>query len=252
MKLKITAVIPARYDSTRFPGKPLARINGSPMIAHVYNRVKKADNIDDVIVATDDKRIEKVVKDFAGRVQMTASDHSSGTDRVAEVAEELDADLIVNVQGDEPLIEPTMIDQAVSPFRREDGLVMATLKKRIDGLNEINNPNIVKVITDKNGYALYFSRSTIPCRHEKPADDIDYYKHIGLYVYRRNFLLKYSMMEPTDLEKAESLEQLRALENGYKIKVVETAFNTVGVDTPKDLDHVEDLIQMKNKNLLCE
>ena len=250
--MKIAAVIPARYDSTRFPGKPLAKIDGKPMIEHVYERVKKAENIDEVLVATDDERIKEAVIDFEGKVEMTSSEHKSGTDRVAEVARELDVDIIVNVQGDEPLIEPVMIDQAIRPFKENNDLVMSTLKKKIDNLNEINNPNVVKVITDKNNYALYFSRSTIPYKRESSNFEADFYKHIGLYVYKKDFLLKYSEMETSSLEKTESLEQLRVLENGYKIKVVETAFDTVGVDTPEDLQYVKELIHREDTDLRWE
>ena len=237
--MEITAIIPARYGSTRFPGKPLADIAGEPMIKHVYQRVNDVKNLDKVIVATDDQRIYETVESFGGRVEMTSEDHSSGTDRIAEVARTLESDLIINVQGDEPLIEPAMVEQAVEPFYNQEELVMSTLKKKIKSQNEINNPNVVKVVTDRDGYALYFSRSSIPFRKNK---EIEYYKHVGLYVYRRDFLLKFSNMEPTSLEKTESLEQLRALENGYKIKVVETNFNTIGVDMPDDIERVEQII----------
>ena len=237
--MKITAVIPARYDSTRFPGKPLADIAGEPMIKHVYQRVNDVKNLDNVIVATDDNRIYEEVKAFNGRVEMTSKDHSSGTDRIAEVAKSIDSDLIVNVQGDEPLIEPIMVEQALEPFYYDESLVMSTLKKEIESKNEINDPNIVKVVTDRDDFALYFSRSSIPHRKKR---EINYYKHIGLYVYRRDFLLKFSGMQPTPLERTESLEQLRALENGYKIKVVETSFNTIGVDMPDDIKRVEEII----------
>ena len=250
--MKIVAVIPARFDSTRFPGKPLAKIKGRAMIEHVYERVEKADDIDEVIVATDDNRIKEKVKEFNGMVKKTSSEHSSGTDRVAEVAKNIDADLVVNVQGDEPLIEPAMIEQAIRPFKVEENILMSTLKKKIENINEINNPNVVKVVTDDEGYALYFSRATIPYQQNNNDENIDYFKHIGLYVYEREFLLKYSQMDATALEETESLEQLRALENGYDIKVVETAFNTVGVDTPQDLQYVEDIIEMKKRDMRWE
>jgi 3-deoxy-manno-octulosonate cytidylyltransferase (CMP-KDO synthetase) len=270
--MEITAVIPARYQSNRFPGKPLAEIAGEPMIKHVYQRVKDVKGLDSVIVATDDERIYDKVEEFGGRVEMTSSNHTSGTDRIAEVAESLDSDIIVNVQGDEPLIEPIMIEQAVKPFYNNKDLVMGTLKKKIESKNELSDPNIVKVVTDKNNFALYFSRSTIPYKRSsrtspektkissetldispvKPGLSSDEkvrkktgntcYKHIGLYVYRRDFLLKFSEMEPTFLEKTESLEQLRALENGYKIKVVETSYNTIGVDEPDDIERVEAMV----------
>ena len=242
--MEITAIIPARYDSTRFPGKPLANIAGEPMIKHVYQRVEDVKNLDKVIVATDDKRIYDTVESFGGRVEMTSKEHSSGTDRIAEVASSLESDLIINVQGDEPLIEPAMIEQAVDPFYCDDGLVMSTLKKKIESKSEVSDPNVVKVVTDREGYALYFSRSTIPYS-QKQAND--YYKHIGLYVYSKDFLLQFSNMKPTSLEKTESLEQLRALQNGYKIKVVETNFNTIGVDRPDDIERVEEIISTGNR-----
>ncbi|MGM0436892.1 MAG: 3-deoxy-manno-octulosonate cytidylyltransferase [Bacillota bacterium] len=244
--MKITAIIPARYESSRFPGKPLVEINNQPMIEHVYKRVKKAEVIDEVIVATDDRRITEAVKNFGGKVEMTSSAHKSGTDRIAEVAENLKADIIVNVQGDEPLIKPVMIDQIVKPFKRNNDLIMTTLKKRIDDLNKINNPNVVKVVTDATNFALYFSRATIPYQREDNSGHVDYYKHIGVYAFRRDFLLEYSKMEESKLEKIESLEQLRVLENGYDIKVIETAYDTVGVDTPEDLNYVKELIQRED------
>ena len=244
--MKITAVIPARYESSRFPGKPLVEINNQPMIEHVYKRVEKTDVIDQVIVATDDRRIAEAIKNFGGKVEMTSSEHKSGTDRIAEVAQKINSDIIVNVQGDEPLIKPVMIEQLVKPFKGNEELLMTTLKKRIDDLNEINNPNVVKVVTDDNNFALYFSRATIPYQRKDHGGKVDYYKHIGVYAFRRDFLLEYSKMNESRLEKIESLEQLRVLENGYKIKVVETVFDTVGVDTPEDLSYVKELIQSED------
>jgi len=244
--LKITAIIPARYESSRFPGKPLVEINNQPMIEHVYKRVEKADLIDQVIVATDDRRIAEAVKNFGGKVEMTSTNHKSGTDRIAEVAKDLDSDIIVNVQGDEPLIKPVMIDQVVKPFTNNKDLLMTTLRKKIDDLNEINNPNVVKVVTDDNNFALYFSRATIPYQRKDHSGHVDYYKHIGVYAFRKDFLLEYSKMNESELEKIESLEQLRVLENGYKIRVVETVFDTVGVDTPEDLNYVKELIQSED------
>jgi len=250
--LQITAIIPARYESSRFPGKPLVEINNQPMIEHVYKRVKKAEVIDQVIVATDDRRIVEAVKNFGGKVEMTAKDHKSGTDRIAEVAKDLTTDIIVNVQGDEPLIKPVMIDQIVNPFADNEELIMTTLKKKIADLNEINNPNVVKVVTDINDFALYFTRATVPYQRDDKSGHVDYYKHIGVYAFRRDFLLKYSEMNPSKLEQIESLEQLRALENGYDIKVIETAFDTVGVDTPEDLGYVKELIKRENTDYRLE
>ncbi|AGB42293.1 3-deoxy-D-manno-octulosonate cytidylyltransferase [Halobacteroides halobius DSM 5150] len=238
--MKVIAIIPARYSSTRLPGKPIKKIKGKAMIQHVYERTAQAQNLDQVIVATDDQRIYQVVKDFGGKVEMTSSQHQTGTDRLAEVANDLEADIIVNVQGDEPLIAPEMIDQAVKPLLEDNNLQMGTLKHPIISAEELENPNLVKVVTDKNDFALYFSRAPIPYPHQE--NDITYYKHIGLYVYRREFLLNYADLPATPLEQQESLEQLRALENGYKIKVVKTEHQSIGVDTKDDLEKVRKIV----------
>ncbi|GAB6099444.1 3-deoxy-manno-octulosonate cytidylyltransferase [Halanaerocella petrolearia] len=242
--MKVVAIIPARYSSTRLPGKPIKKINNKPMIQHVYERTNQAQNLDQVIVATDDERIYQAVKEFGGRVEMTSSDHQTGTDRLAEVAQDIEADVIVNVQGDEPLIAPEMIDQAVGPLLEDKSLQMGTLKHPITDSEELENPNLVKVVTDKNDFALYFSRSPIP--YPRQENDITYYKHIGLYVYRREFLLQYTDLPATPLEQQESLEQLRALENGYRIKVIETEHQSIGVDTPQDLEKVRELVSCES------
>lgn len=244
--LKTAAVIPARYDSSRFPGKALAEILGKAMIVRVYQAVEKCKEIDEVYVATDDKRIKKAVQAAGGRVIMTSVQHQSGTDRIAEAAAQIEADLIVNVQGDEPLIEAQSIAQALKPFSQEKNLQMSTLKRKIKAA-EAKNPDLVKVITDYNDYALYFSRSPIPYYRDQEAETQNYYQHIGLYVYRRDFLLKYAGMERTALEKAESLEQLRALENGYQIKVLETEAKLIGVDRKEDIKLVERELKARNK-----
>jgi 3-deoxy-manno-octulosonate cytidylyltransferase (CMP-KDO synthetase) len=245
--MKITAIIPARYASVRFEGKVLADILGKPMVQHVYERTAKASLVSEVIVATDDERMYAAVSAFGGRVEMTDRGHETGTDRLAEVAGRLDSDIIVNVQGDEPLIEPGMIDEAVKPLVDDPSIEMGTLKSQIKTLHDFLSPNVVKVVTDKQGFALYFSRSPLPNYRDKWNDLKDEkfsagvilsYKHVGLYVYRREFLLRYSKMSPTPLELAEKLEQLRALENGFRIRVVETGHETIGVDTPVDLEKV--------------
>ena len=245
--MKITAIIPARYGSTRFEGKVLADICGKPMIQHVYEQTARSTLVSDVIVATDDERIITAVRKFGGRAEMTATNHETGTDRLAEIAARIDSDIIVNVQGDEPLIEPGMVDEAVEPLTADPSLVMSTLKSRIKTLHDFLSPNVVKVVTDWEGYALYFSRSPLPNFRDKWNDLKDEkfssgkllcYKHIGLYVYRRDFLLQFSQMSPTYLELSEKLEQLRALENGYRIKVIETSHESIGVDTPADLEAV--------------
>lgn len=237
---KILGVIPARFASTRFPGKVLAQIAGKTMLQHVYERASLCTYLTKVIIGTDDDRVYAVAKSFGARVRMTLADHVSGTDRVAEVASAEDAAIIVNIQGDEPLISPAAIDAAVLPLVHEPDLVMGTLKKRIEDPREIADPNVVKVVTDRAGDAIYFSRCAIPFDREKSAA-APYFKHIGLYVYQRDFLLAYSALPVGPLETAERLEQLRALENGYRIRVVETEYESLGVDTPEDLQRVSKL-----------
>lgn len=250
--MKITAVIPARYASTRFPGKALAEIGGKPMIQHVYERTTESRLISRVIVATDDQRIADTINRIGGEAIMTSTDHETGTDRLAEVAAQLDSDLIVNVQGDEPLINPAMIDQAIEPLCHDNNIKMGTLKTRVRCLHDFLSPNVVKVVTDCHGYALYFSRSPLPFFRDKWQDLKDdsfasgkllCYKHVGLYVYRRDFLLQFAAMPATFLEISEKLEQLRAIENGVRIRVVETDFESIGVDTPDDLAKAEERYQ---------
>ena len=245
--MKILCVIPARFASTRLPGKPLKDVAGKPMICRVYDRAAQAKTLSGVVVATDDERILRAVEENGGRAMMTAKDHPTGTDRLAEVAAAYpDVDLIINVQGDEPLIEPSLIDELGRAFEEDDDLRMATVMTPIAEESEQKNPNNVKVVTDKNGYALYFSRSLLPYPRNDAGTPV--YKHIGIYAYRRNFLLSYAKMEPTLLERAESLEQLRALENGYKIKCIKTNARFVGVDTPEDLAKVNEIYRsMKDK-----
>ncbi|MHA1821155.1 MAG: 3-deoxy-manno-octulosonate cytidylyltransferase [Promethearchaeota archaeon] len=239
---KVICIIPARYGSSRLPGKPLADLGGKPVIQWTCENVGKKY---DYIVATDDERIIEAVEKFAGKGKalMTRKDHISGSDRIAEIAQNLDADIIVNVQGDEPFINPEQIDEAVQPLLEDPDVVMATLCRRIKSEEELKKPGVVKVIFDKNHNALYFSRSIIPYpRHPEHAV---HYEHIGLYVYRREFLLKFVSWEPTELELTESLEQLRVLEHGYKIKVIETQHDSEGVciDTPEDLEQARQFIK---------
>ena len=216
------------------------------MLQHVYERVSMARYLTNVIIATDDQRIYDEARRFGGAVRMTRPDHLSGTDRVAEVASADAAEWIVNVQGDEPLIDPGAIDAAILPLLDEPSIPMGTLKKRIEDPREVGDPNVVKVVTDRFENAIYFSRSTIPFPRD-PAAEIApaavHFKHIGLYVYRRDFLLRYPDMPVGPLEKAERLEQLRALENGHKIRVVETEYESIGVDTPDDLERVNKLFE---------
>ena len=254
----VVAVIPARYGSTRLPGKPLAPIGGKPMIQHVYESASKARELDRVLVATDDRRIERVVKSFGGEVVMTSRRHASGTDRLAEAARKIKADWLVNVQGDLPFIEPQTIARAVRPMRRDAAIPMGTVCTPIYDESEWRDPNIVKVLTDRGGFALYFSRSPIPyVRNGAPRLDgqgrswkgnrrLWGYRHLGLYVYRREFLLKFAALRPTALERSESLEQLRALEHGYRIYVAEVDERSVEVDTAEDLAKAERYLRARS------
>ena len=237
--LRIAVLIPARYDSTRFPGKALADIDGRPMIEHVYRRAAASGVAADVIVATDDERILRAVERFGGAARLTRASHRTGTERLAEVAEALACDLVVNVQGDEPLLVPAMIDEAVAPLAADPSLEMGTLRRRIDDPGDLHDPHVVKVVVDRSDFALYFSRAPIP--YGGPGSP-DAFRHIGLYVYRREFLIALAGLPPTPLEQRERLEQLRALEHGYRIKAVETAFDSHGVDTPADLERVRRLL----------
>lgn len=233
---RVLGIIPARLASTRFPGKPLVPLNGKPMLQHVYERACLCRSLDQVLIATDDDAIAAASRAFGAPVQMTLPTHLSGTDRVAEVAGNHEHGIVVNIQGDEPLIDPAAIDLAVRSLTDNPNAQMATLKRKIDRLDEITNPNVVKVVTDHRGFAIYFSRSPIPYNR---GGAVTYFKHIGLYVYRREFLLDYSDLPVGPLEQAERLEQLRALENGFAIHVAETQYESLGVDTPEDLVRVQ-------------
>ena len=243
--MSVVAIIPARYGSTRLPGKPLADIGGKPMIQHVYESASKARELDRVVVATDDRRVEQAVRNFGGEVMMTSKHHASGTDRLAEVARKIRADWLVNVQGDLPFIRSGTIVRAIRPLTRDRTIPMGTVCTAIYEEEEWRNANIVKVLIDRAGFALYFSRSPVPYvrnsvidpYHKKMRADrrVWGFRHLGLYVYRRDFLLKFARLRPTALEQIESLEQLRALENGYRIYVAEVDESGVEVDTPADL-----------------
>jgi 3-deoxy-manno-octulosonate cytidylyltransferase (CMP-KDO synthetase) len=241
---KILGVIPARYASSRFPGKALATVGARTMLELVWERVSLARYLGLIVIATDDDRIARVARGFGAHVRMTRSDHVSGTDRVAEVASaHEDVELVVNIQGDEPLIDPNAIDAAILPLLEEPAIPMGTLKKRIEDPREFQDPNVVKVVTDRFENAIYFSRSSIPfVRENADRNEFTPFKHIGLYVYRRDFLLRYAALPQGPLERAERLEQLRALENGFRIRVVETDYESIGVDTPADLEKVRALI----------
>lgn len=235
-------VIPARWGATRFEGKVLANLLGKPVIQHVWENAKKARTLDDLVVACDDERIVKVVEGFGGKAVYTSPDQPSGTDRLAEVINPLDVKIAVNIQGDEPLIKAIMIDNLVLALEDEKTAQMATLMKKIDDESELTNSNVVKVVVDKNGYALYFSRYSIPYNRTGEPDEKNrptYYKHIGLYAFTKDFLFTFRNLPKSSLENAEKLEQLRALEYGYRIKVIETKFDTVGIDRPEDLKRAE-------------
>ena len=237
----IIGVIPARFASTRLMGKPLANIGGKPLIQHTYENACKSKLIEKLILAVDDAKVASVARGFGADVIETPKEIASGSDRIAYVAKTYkEAEIIVNIQGDEPFIQPEMIDQAIEPLLFDKTIEVTTLIKQISSLKELHSPDVVKVVFDYNNYALYFSRSPIPFARNATSDaaalDItDYYKHIGLYVFKRKSLLKFTTLKQTDLEKTEMLEQLRMLENGMKIKVVETEYDSIGVDTQEDL-----------------
>ncbi|HOK10011.1 MAG TPA: 3-deoxy-manno-octulosonate cytidylyltransferase [Candidatus Hydrogenedens sp.] len=249
---EVLVVIPARYGSTRFPGKMLANLCGYPLVYYAYRQAKKATCATEVLVATDDKRIKEALEPLGVPVVMTRADHASGTDRIAEVAEKRTEGIIVNVQGDEPLLPPECIDATVQPLLQNDNIQMSTACRPLNDPEQIQNPNVVKVVCDKNQLALYFSRSPIPyIRDAEQQQNLDgiYWQHIGLYVYRREFLLHISKYPQTPLEKLEKLEQLRVLEHGYSIAVIPTDYEAVGVDTPEDLIRVEQILKVREKEL---
>jgi len=254
--VKVVGIIPARYASTRLPGKVLAEIAGKPMVQHVYQRARQARCLSEVMVATDDDRVARVVAGFGGRVEMTSPYHRTGTDRLAEVAARVEADLVVNIQGDEPLLDPAVIEAAVAPFFSEPGLRMGTVATPIRELSEHLSESVVKVVLDRRGFALYFSRCPIPffrldspspwpqeSRRQHPISHLWPLKHIGLYVYTVETLLWFAGLQPTPLEQTEKLEQLRALENGCPIRVVTVDYSPIGVDTPEDLERVRRLLE---------
>ncbi len=248
--MRVAAIIPARYGSTRLPGKPLLDIGGKPMVWRVYEQAKRASLVDETWVATDDKRVYDVVVGLGGRALMTSPEHPSGTDRLAEAAGAVQADIYVNVQGDEPLIPPGLIDEAIRPLIDDPSLNMATAAKETSDPTEISDPGVVKVVLDEKGCALYFSRAPIPFQRDLWGGPLyitggSCLKHIGLYAYRRDFLFRYAKLKPTALEQAEKLEQLRALGHGERIKVAVTKYESFGVDTREDLEKVRMLISLK-------
>ncbi len=236
--MRIAIGIPARFDSSRFPGKPLAELAGKPMIAHVIERAKAA-NVGAVYVATDHEGIADVAVTYGAEVRMTRADHNSGTERLAEAMREIDCDVVINVQGDEPLIDPEAIRAVVDPFRHDHNLSMATLAHPIKDAADFNDPNVVKVVIGGKGHALYFSRAPIPFPRNGQGNAL---QHVGLYAYRKEFLLIYPGLEPCETETIESLEQLRVLHHGYSIAVNVGDFTCIGVDTPEDLARAEKII----------
>ncbi len=249
----IVGIIPARFASSRLLGKPLADIGGKPMIQHTYQSAKKSKLLDKVIIAVDDEKVFQVVKNFGAEVYMTPKNCTSGSDRIALVAQQIsDAAIIVNIQGDEPFIKGKMIDQAIEPLLFDKKVSVSTLARRITNVEEMKSPAVVKVVFDYNNFALYFSRSPIPFVRDAKSNlekvqSAEIYKHIGLYVYRRDTLLKFTNLKPTDLEQIEKLEQLRFLENGMRVKIVYTEYDSLSVDTPKDLEIARRFFERQSK-----
>ena len=242
--MKAFAFIPARYQSGRFPGKPLVTIAGKPMIQHVYERAVSCPELAEVCVATDDERIFTAVSGFGGKAIMTGKEHRSGTDRIGEAALEMGLkteDIVINIQGDQPAFHPSHISRLLEPFNEDKSILMTTLKYRITDDDEIPDSNHVKVVTDRQGFGMYFSRATMPFYRGDPLDRV-YYKHLGFYGYRMDFLIRFTRLSEGVLESAEKLEQLRALEHGFKIKVVETPFDSMEVDVPEDVRKVEKML----------
>lgn len=240
--METIGIIPARLGSSRFPGKVLADLLGRPMIQWVWEAAKRTHCLEDLIVATDEERVVRAVESFGGKAILTSRDHRSGTDRIVEVVAALKVKVVINIQGDEPMLEPSMVDDLAKLMLDDPDIGMATLMHSISDPEELEDPNVVKVVTDKDGFALYFSRAPIPywkISHQRA------FKHIGMYAYTKDFLLKFAKLPSTALEQQEALEQLRALECGFRIKVIETKHNPVGVDTPADLEKVKGLLSKR-------
>lgn len=245
--MKIVAVIPARFKSTRFEGKPLALIFNKPMVRHVYEGVIKSDALSEVLIATEDRRVYDACRGFGAKVVMTKDTHQSGTDRVIEAAADISADIILNIQGDEPLVNTEIIDTLIKPFKEDNNIPYTSVKTQIYSYEEFIDPNNVKVVVDKNDFGIYFSRSPIPYDRENAQGLKDFkgvfgFKHLGFYGYTKDFLIEFGKMPPSYLEKKEMLEQLRAIENGYRIKVETVNISTIPVDNPDDIKKVENFI----------
>jgi len=244
--MKVIGVIPARWGSTRFEGKILVELAGKPMIQHVWERARQSRMLEECIIACDDERILKATQQFGAKAFLTSPGHPSGTDRIAEAVRYMECDIVVNIQGDEPLIDPAVINDLANALVQDESSMMGTVIKVITEREDLDNPNVVKVVVDEQRNALYFSRSCIP--YDRDSQNINCYKHLGLYAYRKDFLLKITKLPKSYLERAEQLEQLRVLEAGYKIKTVVTDVETIGVDTLEDLRRVEKLLTQKIKN----
>ena len=253
MKIRTLGVIPARFGAQRFPGKPLAMIAGKPLVQRVYEQAAQASRLDKLIVATEDTRILEAVESFGGDAMLTSPECATGTDRVAEVARSYDCELVLNIQGDEPLLRPEMIDQLVGGMQLDPKCVMGTLARKLESAANLDNPNVVKVALAQNGIALYFSRSRVPfVRDARTGDAADwlklakFYKHLGIYAFRREFLFKFVQLPQSELERTEKLEQLRALENGFSIKVWITPHDSIGVDRPEDIELLEEILRQQS------
>lgn len=244
--MDVIGVIPARYSSTRFAAKVLADIMGKPMLQHVWERAKLSRMLDELVIACDNEIILKAAKKFGAKAVMTSKEHTCGTDRISEVVNPIDVKIVINIQGDEPLIHPMMIDSVARALLEDRMINMATLMKKIEDVRQITDPNVVKVVTDRNNFALYFSRAPIPfLAANAEIEQVNFYKHIGLYGYTKDFLFTYKNLPASSLERTEKLEQLRVLSGGYKIKVIETPYDTIGVDTPADLEKVKEQLQKR-------
>jgi len=246
--MKAIGVIPARYASTRLKAKVLVDLLGKPLIQHVWERARQAKRLDELLIAADDERVKTVCEGFGAKVVMTSPDCASGSDRIFEAVKDLNAAYILNIQGDEPLIDPGIIDNLVTTLWKEKQAPVATVMKRIDKEEDLANPNVVKVVVDKKGYALYFSRSIMPFNRETAAfNTLIYYKHLGIYGYQKSFLMSFKKLPKSMLEETEKLEQLRVLEAGYKIKMIETDKETLSVDTAEDLEKVKSILRKSKK-----
>ena len=240
--MNIIGVIPARFGSTRLPGKPLVEIEGKPLIQYVYEQAKKVETIKRVLVATDDEKVFEKVRGFGGEAKLTSKKCSSGSNRVAEAVKDINCDIVVNIQGDEPFFEPKVVEGMIEALIENPEVMITTACVRVESREDINNKSSVKVVLDKGHFALYFSRHPIPY---SPGGKIEYFKHLGLYAFRKPFLLKFATWKETPLEAAERLEQLRILENGYRIKVVESSYDSLGIDTQDDLEKAREIIKKR-------